>query len=348
MSEVRRVLLANGQYIEIVQETGASTGSVMSQNAVTVALNGKANTTHTHAASDITSGTFSSARIANGAITKEKLADDIAQILYVETVIVTASSNRHTLNGFKVSINGVEHTFDSNGTISVTIPYYQTYSVTPVKTGAFTVSGGGTYTALTESRLISVTYNINSGIYIENTTGVLSNYSSWSSGNNASANSVVVVTENHAFKIALNTSAMTLNPDNTDPWENTLTGTTNETTAKADYNGAYNTQQIITLQPSADYAAGWCNAYTFPDGTTKGYLPALGEWQIVFNNKSAIDSALSKCGGSKIPNNSHWSSTFYGVDNNVRKCWKMYLNDGSTFYYRLDDLGYYVRPFAIF
>ena len=41
MSEQRRVLLANGQYITIVQTTGTSTEDVMSQNAVTTALNAK-------------------------------------------------------------------------------------------------------------------------------------------------------------------------------------------------------------------------------------------------------------------------------------------------------------------
>ena len=211
MSEVRRVLLANGQYIEIVQETGSSTGSVMSQSAVTTALNGKANTTHTHAASDITSGTFGSARIADGAITsgklaanavvnativdsaitsgklasnsvttakvvdgaitKAKLASDVISSLPAtsyETVEVTATvSDNQQANGLIVSINGVQHTFNSTGKIYAMVPYGQVYSVTPVSSNNVHAMGGGTYTASTVNRTVSVSYFIGSGVYIE-------------------------------------------------------------------------------------------------------------------------------------------------------------------------------------
>ena len=147
MSEVRRVLLANGKYIEIVQEKGSSTEAVMSQNAVTVALNGKANTTHTHAASDITSGTFDSARIADGAITsgkletnavttakvadgaitRAKLASDVPiSVNQYETVTIKGvCSDGSSIAGKQLSIGGLCMSLTVMVLVSANIPYRQ-------------------------------------------------------------------------------------------------------------------------------------------------------------------------------------------------------------------------------
>ena len=359
MSEVRRVLLANGQYIEIVQETGTSTGAVMSQNAVTTALNGKANTTHTHAASDITSGTFSSARIADGAITKAKLANDVISSLpssSYETVVVTATvSNNQRANGLLVSINGVQYTFSSTGKVYAMIPQGQVYSVTPISSAIFNASGGGTYTASTGNRTVSVSYTVGYGVYIEDRQGKLYTRDDWSSGNNANANSVVVMTDAHSFRIALDyiSSSMRMSSNSADPWDTYLSGTTNSgitnsTVAKLDYNGATNTKLIVEkCQSSTTYAAGACNAYTFPDGVTKGYLPALGELYLANQNKDAIDYSLSKCGYVSLPPYWHWSSTLYGTFNSSVHCWDLLLDSDR---YSTDNLGdtNYVRAFGTY
>ena len=62
---------------------------------------------------------------------------------------------------------------------------------------------------------------------------------------------------------------------------------------------------------STDIAVGWCKSKSITVGgeTRKGYLPALGEWQIAYDNKSQVNSALSKIGGTAIPDSYHWSST---------------------------------------
>lgn len=351
MSEVRRVLLANGQYIEIVQETGTSTGAVMSQSAVTAALSGKANTSHNHVAGNITGGTFGTAMIADGAITtakladgtvtsgklansavttakildkavtKAKLADDVINSLpssSYETVIVTATvSDNYPTNGLLVSINGVQYTFNSTGKVYAMVPYNQVYSVTPVSSNTVHTAGGGTYTASTGNRSVSVAYFIGSGVFIEDKQGMLYATADWSSGNNANANSVVLLSDAHSFRIALQgaPSYMQMYGGNAPMWETYLSGITTMTEARADYNGAANTNLIVTkCQSATTYAAGWCNAYTFPDGVTKGYLPALGELYLAYQNKAAIEAALKKCGGTALSTDYyHWSSTFGGA-----------------------------------
>ena len=379
MSEVRRVLLANGQYIEIVQETGTSTGAVMSQNAVTAALSGKANASHNHVAGNITSGTFGTAMIADKAITaakiadstvtsgklaanavttvkildkavtKAKLADDVISSLPAssyETVIVTATvNNNQSVNGLLVSINGVQYTFNSTGKVYAIVPYNQVYSVTPVSSVSVHASGGGTYTASTGNRSVSVVYTIVYGAYIEDKQGKLYATADWSSGNNANANSVVVLTGTKNFRIALTqiSASMAMNPNYKDTWERYLSGTTNSgttdsTVAKTDYNGATNTWLIVgRCQPSTEYAAGACDAYTFPDGKTRGYLPALGELYLAYQNKAAVDAALSKCGGTVLPTQYHWSSTFYGIYGGFRSGWLLTWNDGNVYNSLLND-----------
>ena len=132
-----------------------------------------------------------------------------------------------------------------------------------------------------------------------------------------------------------------------DPWETYLPGTTDSTVAKTDYNGVTNTQNIVTkCQSATTYAAGWCNAYTFPDGVTKGYLPAAGELYLTYQNKTAIDAALSACGGTALVS-AHWSSTFYGTKGSYRYCWALDWDDGRVIYGYLNDDGY-VRAFGAY
>ena len=390
MSEVRRVLLANGQYIEIVQETGTSTGAVMSQSAVTYALNSKANASHNHAAGNITGGTFGTAMIADGAITsgkladntvtsgklatnavttvkildkavtKAKLADDVISSLPAssyETLAVTANVTNNSTNdvsGMQVVINGITYTFNSTHKIYVMIPYNQVYTVKPITDGIFkSNTSSQTFTAETANRSVTLSYTINDGAYIEDKDYGLYAYQTWSSGNNANANSVVVASANHSCRIALTqiSSSMAMNPNYTDPWETYLSGTTNagttdSTVALTDYNGAVNTQLIVEkCQSSTEYAAGACNAYTFPDGTTKGYLPSLGELNLAYQNKAAIDKVLAACGGTVFASGYHWSSTFYGSDGNNRGCWILRWSVGNVYDYYLTSY-YYVRAFG--
>lgn len=114
-----------------------------------------------------------------------------------------------------------------------------------------------------------------------------------------------------------------------------------------DYNGEYNTSTILEkCQSATTYAAGLCNAYTFPDGTTKGYLPAEGELKLIGINRDMIDSALSACGGSQLGTSTYWSSTFGYLSNETYLGWAFSMSIG----YKITPLDEknYVRPCAIY
>ena len=191
------------------------------------------------------------------------------------------------------------------------------------------------------------------GIYIESVDHEFYLPDDWDSAN--TANSIAVVTDAHKFRIALTYISSYMRMGSAyDPWETKLSGTTNSGTtdggvASTDYNGVTNTQLIVEkCQSSTAYAAGACNAYTFPDGVTKGYLPALGELYLIYPNKAAIDAALAKCGGTLFgisENGYHWSSTFYGLNGNFRYCWVIRWSDGGVYHNYLDGFMY-VRAFA--
>ena len=185
------------------------------------------------------------------------------------------------------------------------------------------------------------------GVYIEGLDGKAYTVDKWQSGN--TANSVIVASGDVKFRIALTQqSSMAIGSSNTDPLENYMTAISDETAAKADYNGSVNTANIIKMQSSTDYAAGYCNAFTFPDGKTKGFLPSLGQLNLAYQNKAAVDAALSKCGGTAMNTNYYWSSTFWGVNRGYRRCWRLNWSDGNVGYIGSLRSSLYVRPFAAY
>lgn len=350
MSEQRRVLLANGQYITIVQTTGTSSGDVMSQSAVTAALNAKANKVHTHAASDITSGTFGTDRIANGAITKVKLGSDISlPSTSYETVKVSGLMlNGKAAIGAEVTIGGASYKFDNTGLVSAQIPYGQVYKIVGVPNELWSSNYAATFTANTSSRSVSITYIFTNGVAIEATDGTLYASNNWNSGK--TANSIVISSDSVMFRMAIRQpSAMKISNAYTKPLENYMTAISSPTAAMVDYDGAGNTAKIMQMQPSTDYAAGYCDAFVFPDGKTRGYLPALGQLNLAYLNKAAVDAALKACGGIAMSiNYNYWSSTFYGIySGNRRACWSLSWDDGHHGSVEISG-GINVRPFAAY
>ena len=75
--------------------------------------------------------------------------------------------------------------------------------------------------------------------------------------------------------------------------------------AKLDFAGKSNTDKIIAQLGTGNApAAEYCSNYIFPNGQ-KGYLPALGEWQIAYDNKTEIDACMSLIGGTSIYTDYH-------------------------------------------
>lgn len=97
-----------------------------------------------------------------------------------------------------------------------------------------------------------------------------------------------------------------------------------ETQARLDYKGRENTDNLLKIQNDINCAAGWCSNFTFSDGKTKGYLPALGELLPMKYNLSEINACLQTVGGDTIPLAYHWSSTYYNInDYDYRQCWSI-------------------------
>ena len=187
------------------------------------------------------------------------------------------------------------------------------------------------------------------GVYIEATNGELFTADKWTGS--LTPNSVVVIQDEVRFRIALtqSSSTMQIHSSSLGTLENYMTAINDVAQATLDMKSAENTANIMKLQSGTGYAAGYCNAFTFPDGKTKGLLPALGWLQTAYDNKAAVDACLAACGATAMDtSNYHWASTFFGVYSGGRYCWILYWSDGFVGNGSpLDDSGR-VRPFATY
>lgn len=160
------------------------------------------------------------------------------------------------------------------------------------------------------------------GVFIYDTNGNLTKPEEWDTANNDSAVGVAVIDENCSFVIEKTVSYSTMQ------WGGhgtEISGITSSNTASTNYAGETNTTKIINQlgsgnAPAADYCRG--RSCTVNGTTLYGYLGAAGEWQTAYNNKSSIDSALSKIGGTAMSTSDyHWTSTQYSSDTGWVSSW---------------------------
>jgi hypothetical protein len=151
------------------------------------------------------------------------------------------------------------------------------------------------------------------GVYIQHVNGKLFTTEQWTENGFANdlANGVAVINGNVSFVIAKTeiSSSMDWSSDT----QNEVSGillTRASTIAKKDFAGQKNT--LLMLATDTNEAGYSCANYVFPNGQ-KGYLPALGEWEIAYQNSSAIYEAMSLIGGTQF-NNYYWSSTQYSAN----------------------------------
>ena len=263
---------------------------------------------------------------------------------YVETVKVTVTADDGTsVAGIVITVNGTNYTLDSTGVVSVKIAYGVQYDIAPGTKTGYTTPSGSTFTAGQATRNVSLVYKkITLGTFIEDINGNLYTRSEWGSSSHGTANAVVVLTDACKVRLALTQASgtMQIHSSSNGALENYMTAISNEAQAKADYNGAANTTNIMKLQSSTSYAAGWCNAFKFPNGTT-GCLPSLGQLWTLYQNKTEVNACLSACGGTAMSTNDYyWSSTFWGISGSYRYCWMLSWSDGSVNYYSLNYYGY--------
>ena len=189
---------------------------------------------------------------------------------------------------------------------------------------------------------------ITNGVYIEATNGELFTSDKWTGS--LAPNSVVVIQDEVRFRIALkqSSSTMRIHSKYSAKLENYMTAISNSSKAKLDMKSAENTANIMKLEIRTGYAAGYCDSFTFPDGKTKGLLPALGWLWTAYNNKAAVKACLAACGATAMDTSDyHWASTFWGVSGSYRSCWRLRWSDGNVRESHLNG-SFRVRPFAAY
>ena len=150
------------------------------------------------------------------------------------------------------------------------------------------------------------------GVFIYDTNGNLTKPEEWDTANNDLAVGVAVIDENCSFVIEKTVSY------SYKAWgviDTLISGLLS--TADTDYLGESNTTKIINQLGSSAQAANYCRGRSCTvNGTTLyGYLGAYGEWKTAYANKSSINSALSKIGGTAMSTSeTHWTSTQNSID----------------------------------
>ena len=275
---------------------------------------------------------------------------EVKGLYYTEAVTVNVTCDDGTsAEGQQVTINGTVYDVDTTGRVTAKIPFDVEYTVSVNTKSGYTSPSSVTETANSKTKTISMEYIlIVYGVFIEATDGKLYQSTAWTGAK--TANSIVVRQPTVAFRIALTQSSntMTIHSSPTGTLENYMTAIRDAAQAKLDMKSAENTANIMKLQSGTGYAAGYCNSFIFPDGKTKGLLPALGWLQTAYDNKAAVDACLAACGATAMEMDTsdwHWASTFWGVGSyNSRHCWRLSWSNGVSY----DNLGnsYRVRPFA--
>ena len=246
-------------------------------------------------------------------------------------------------SGFTVTVNGQSQTTTSE---TYYIPYDTAYTISASSVKGYnTEISESSITASQQTRTVTVAYTtIPNGVYICDNMGALTAVGSWNTSNNSSAIGVAVISDNCAFIIEKTVSYSTMQWGGKGITISGIVTTSNSDTAKTDYAGESNTTEIINQlgsgnAPAADYCRG--RSCTVNGTTLYGYLGGAGEWQTAYNNKSAIDSALSKIGGTAMNTNDYyWTSTQYSSSH----AWILDLNNSVVDdYYK--DTNQYARAF---
>ena len=188
----------------------------------------------------------------------------------------------------------------------------------------------------------SVLYNyFPKGVFIQHVDGRVFSTNAWTEGGfaNDQANGVVVSTDDARFVIAKDNVSTSMKwSSNTSTLVDGILTSTDATVAKTDFVGQENTNLMLATDTSG---AGYsCANFTFPNGAN-GYLPALGELYVAYQNKAAIDKAMTLIGGTALGNSYYWSSTQSSATN----AWYLQWSNGNTYGNRKSGT-YDVRAFS--
>ena len=188
--------------------------------------------------------------------------------------------------------------------------------------------------------IVSKRKRVPNGVYIQDINGELWTESEWDGS--VTPNGIAVVSDECNFVIALIDTVGYLAWSNNETLVEGISTSTSNSNAEKDYDGEAQTTAILNQlgnNSTSAPAAYHCRAYTFPNGAV-GYLGAAGEWKAALDNKSAITSALTKCGGASM-SSMYWTSTQDCSDISWLMFWDVEALNGS---YKHGD--YQVRAFS--
>lgn len=95
-----------------------------------------------------------------------------------------------------------------------------------------------------------------------------------------------------------------------------------KTYADSESDGKANTNKLMSRSDSQYFlAAKWCR-----DKGASWYLPALNEWEAIYNNRDKIDNSLTEVGATTLKDDWYWSSTEGDEDS----AYGVHMDDGYT------------------
>ena len=276
---------------------------------------------------------------------------EVNGLYYTEAVTVNVTCDDNTsAEGQQVTINGTVYDVDTTGSVTAKIPFDVEYTVSVNTKSGYKSPSSVTETANNKTKTISMEYIlIVYGVFIEATDGTLHKSTEWTGSK--TANSVVVISEEASFRISLPLTVNHKKPMGEKTWkfEQYMTSVQDYTALNSDMKSTENTNNILKVVNNTSYAAGFCNSYIFPDGKTKGVIPAYGWLRVANNYLQDINNCLYACGARIFYDDEYyWSSTFSHVyQNTYRYFWAKALGAVEQPQTRaVDHTKVYARPFA--
>lgn len=283
--------------------------------------------------------------------TEELLVKEFTGMYEQEIVDITVNNaDGLSVSGLTLYINDNPIILDESGKANARFAYGTKVTLTTSPYGEY-VAPSTSFTTGQKRREVLLTYRTQAiGVFIADIHGKLHTPDAWDSANNDMALGVYVGTETHSFVIAKkDASASSLQWGGYKKELTNIPVISSKDNALLDFDGAGNTPKIMAELAGYNdtYATGApaaeaCANFIFPNGKN-GYLPALGEWNLAYANKTAIADAMTKCGGTAIKSGSYWSSTQYSANDGWSLSWGNGYIYGST-----KDNGHYVRAFCAF
>lgn len=158
----------------------------------------------------------------------------------------------------------------------------------------------------------SVMYNVDSsGVYIQHINGSIYKPQQWANEGFANdlVNGVAIITQEHSFVMAKDAYATTSVWSSDSNYVSGCSLTQDLETAKKLYTGAKDTD-LIAAKYLSNSAAYKCSQFLFPNEQT-GYLPSVGEWNIVKKYFEDVNNARIAIGLSPMEPGKYWTSTQY-------------------------------------